>query len=273
MQQQQQLGQMPQGYQGQLQQQQQLQQQLQSQQQFLQQAQQPGGMYWMPMMMQGQPMMQDQGQGQLMTTAMMPPTAMPGGMPTTAMPGTLMPSTAMPHMAMAPMAPSGQAAPWVSQATDVAPRVSDDLVHGEVMQSEELNQGPVSKGIPEHNQNESQSISAAGKQLFGEALNDDQWDTNQQELGEPLSGTETGPISSPGSVLHGTGNCNPCAWFWKARGCAVGRDCDYCHLCPEGELKRRKKLKIQEIKSGAREPVNPRAEARGATKGLGGAGS
>uniref|UniRef100_A0A6U6PDE9 C3H1-type domain-containing protein n=1 Tax=Zooxanthella nutricula TaxID=1333877 RepID=A0A6U6PDE9_9DINO len=50
-------------------------------------------------------------------------------------------------------------------------------------------------------------------------------------------------LPSNGSDLHGTGQCRPCAWFWKPMGCQNGRDCGHCHLCPEGEIKARKKAK------------------------------
>lgn len=52
-----------------------------------------------------------------------------------------------------------------------------------------------------------------------------------------------GPESSAGSALHGTGDCRPCAWFWRPQGCANGRDCQHCHLCPMNEAKERKRLK------------------------------
>jgi len=51
------------------------------------------------------------------------------------------------------------------------------------------------------------------------------------------------PGTSTGSVLHSSGNCKPCAWYWKSQGCANGEDCLHCHLCPQGEVKRRKKQK------------------------------
>mmetsp|Transcript_39409 Transcript_39409/g.117994 ORF Transcript_39409/g.117994 Transcript_39409/m.117994 type:complete len:458 (-) Transcript_39409:94-1467(-) len=50
-------------------------------------------------------------------------------------------------------------------------------------------------------------------------------------------------VTNPGSVLHGTGDCHPCAWFWKLPGCRNGAQCDHCHLCPEGEVKARKKAR------------------------------
>jgi hypothetical protein len=48
---------------------------------------------------------------------------------------------------------------------------------------------------------------------------------------------------SGGSALHGTGRCRPCAWFWKSKGCQNEENCGHCHLCPEGEIKARKKAK------------------------------
>jgi hypothetical protein len=64
----------------------------------------------------------------------------------------------------------------------------------------------------------------------------------------------SGPMPSPGSALHGTGRCNPCAWYWKPKGCMNDTNCTYCHLCPEGELKQRKKAKVTAMRMGALEP-------------------
>jgi hypothetical protein len=50
-------------------------------------------------------------------------------------------------------------------------------------------------------------------------------------------------LPSVGAMLHGSGNCKPCAWFWKPEGCQWGRECGHCHLCPVGEVRRRKKEK------------------------------
>lgn len=49
---------------------------------------------------------------------------------------------------------------------------------------------------------------------------------------------------------HGAGNCRPCAWFWKEVGCSSGKDCEYCHECPKGALKARKKVKRAMIRLG-----------------------
>lgn len=51
-------------------------------------------------------------------------------------------------------------------------------------------------------------------------------------------GSEEPPTS--GSKNHHLGYCKPCAFFHKG-GCNSGNDCIFCHLCPPGEKKRRKK--------------------------------
>lgn len=63
---------------------------------------------------------------------------------------------------------------------------------------------------------------------------------------------------SLGSVDHGTGVCRPCAWFWKRGGCKSGRLCSHCHLCPEGELKARRKAKVLTLRLGS---VTPKSDA------------
>mmetsp|Transcript_17791 Transcript_17791/g.41455 ORF Transcript_17791/g.41455 Transcript_17791/m.41455 type:complete len:199 (+) Transcript_17791:83-679(+) len=61
-------------------------------------------------------------------------------------------------------------------------------------------------------------------------------------------------MPSKGSALHAGGLCRPCAWFWKPQGCNSGKNCSYCHLCPEGELKERKKMKVAAMRKGAPAP-------------------
>jgi len=53
---------------------------------------------------------------------------------------------------------------------------------------------------------------------------------------------------SVGSAMHGRGHCKPCAWKWKPGGCLNGKACGYCHACDEGELKRRKKERLMQLK-------------------------
>jgi hypothetical protein len=70
---------------------------------------------------------------------------------------------------------------------------------------------------------------------------------------QPPAPTEEAP--SRGSEKHGQGKCQPCAWFWKSGGCFNNQDCGYCHLCPEGEIKHRKKSKVSLMRMGALVPA------------------
>jgi len=75
---------------------------------------------------------------------------------------------------------------------------------------------------------------------------------------------------SRGSQFHGTGKCRPCAWFYKPQGCQSAQSCSYCHLCPEGELKSRKKLKVAAMRMGALTPAKPGKSSHGKDTGSGG---
>lgn len=77
---------------------------------------------------------------------------------------------------------------------------------------------------------------------------------------------------SKGSQLHGQITedgqpaCQPCAWFHKASGCQNGANCTRCHLCPEGELKLRKKQKLARLRNaeaagGAPVLISPASES------------
>lgn len=62
-----------------------------------------------------------------------------------------------------------------------------------------------------------------------------------------ISLTDTLGLWSVGSAAHETGTCKPCAFLWKdpkQPGCQNGRQCVFCHLCPPGEVKARKKQKM-----------------------------
>jgi len=96
----------------------------------------------------------------------------------------------------------------------------------------------------------------AGLQLFQEAFSDDTFDVDKVNDPMVLVG-HIGPLPSPGSSTHATGRCQPCAWFHKPKGCLNAVNCSYCHLCPEGELKQRKKAKVVAMRMGALEPSQP----------------
>lgn len=53
--------------------------------------------------------------------------------------------------------------------------------------------------------------------------------------------------------LHRLGQCMPCNYFWyKIDGCRQGADCTFCHFCPKGEINKRKKDKMRQLrKAGA----------------------
>jgi hypothetical protein len=53
---------------------------------------------------------------------------------------------------------------------------------------------------------------------------------------------------SMGAAGHAAGSCKPCGWNNKPGGCAKGADCEFCHMCDDGALKRKKKARLQRIK-------------------------
>mmetsp|Transcript_49300 Transcript_49300/g.127146 ORF Transcript_49300/g.127146 Transcript_49300/m.127146 type:complete len:224 (-) Transcript_49300:153-824(-) len=113
--------------------------------------------------------------------------------------------------------------------------------------------------VAEAAQANAKAVSAAGQQLFNEAFNP----LSLDGVWNPQSQSYVGQLPSVGSSLHGTGRCSPCAWFWKPRGCSHAHECPYCHLCPEGELKNRKKAKVQAIRMGLVEPQGKKPSAPG----------
>lgn len=48
---------------------------------------------------------------------------------------------------------------------------------------------------------------------------------------------------SMGSSLHDSGQCKPCAWYWRPQGCFNCASCAHCHMCGPDALKKRKKMK------------------------------
>eukprot|EP00929_Paragymnodinium_shiwhaense_P112665 TRINITY_DN80932_c0_g1_i1.p1 TRINITY_DN80932_c0_g1~~TRINITY_DN80932_c0_g1_i1.p1 ORF type:complete len:286 (-),score=48.29 TRINITY_DN80932_c0_g1_i1:561-1418(-) len=53
--------------------------------------------------------------------------------------------------------------------------------------------------------------------------------------------TPPASLLSLGSAAHGTGDCRPCGFYWKARGCSNGSQCEFCHICDGEERKRRQR--------------------------------
>lgn len=79
----------------------------------------------------------------------------------------------------------------------------------------------------------------------------------------PASKCEAPPgLPSAGSVLHGLGECEPCAWFWKPQGCMHGQNCFRCHLCPNGEIKARKAAKLVSRRTQFRRDGNRHSDSK-----------
>jgi len=78
----------------------------------------------------------------------------------------------------------------------------------------------------------------------------------------PMSATAD-KLAESSKSKHEKGECQPCAWFWRPNGCKNGDACGYCHKCPEGELKARKKNKVAAMRMGALTPVQPNAQTSG----------
>eukprot|EP00443_Scrippsiella_acuminata_P056519 CAMPEP_0115405602 /NCGR_PEP_ID=MMETSP0271-20121206/18012_1 /TAXON_ID=71861 /ORGANISM="Scrippsiella trochoidea, Strain CCMP3099" /LENGTH=486 /DNA_ID=CAMNT_0002829601 /DNA_START=21 /DNA_END=1477 /DNA_ORIENTATION=- len=90
------------------------------------------------------------------------------------------------------------------------------------------------------------------------------------EAEKGTSSAPQGAFSSAGSFLHGTGLCRPCAWLYKPNGCQNGAECNYCHVCPEGEIKARRKNKVVALRSqkSSRESTSPKEQAQAQTNPL-----
>jgi len=72
-------------------------------------------------------------------------------------------------------------------------------------------------------------------------------------------------FSSVGSLLHGNGLCRPCAWLYKPNGCQNGAACNHCHLCPDGEIKARRRNKDVALRSQTRAKTKPLARVSAVT--------
>lgn len=68
-------------------------------------------------------------------------------------------------------------------------------------------------------------------------------------------------LPSVGSAAHFSGWCKPCAFAYE--GCVNGKACEFCHICPPGELKARKRAKLaQRRKMNRIAQQNPRWTGR-----------
>jgi hypothetical protein len=97
---------------------------------------------------------------------------------------------------------------------------------------------------------ESMSSASSSPSSSGTALRWADVDDADEEL-TVASAQEQSAAGSAGSALHGSGECKPCAWFWKPQGCKWGAECFYCHTCQASELRKRKKSKADMFKAAS----------------------
>lgn len=126
-------------------------------------------------------------------------------------------------------------------------------------------------GMPGANPEHEEECSTDGPSEEGQDEDERQYEilSDEEDQEEPAreedqSGQEVSPrvlllsealVPSVGSALHEQGKCRPCAFLHRADmdpkdgverpGCVNGKDCGYCHLCPPGEIRRRKKEKLR----------------------------
>lgn len=113
----------------------------------------------------------------------------------------------------------------------------------------------ISADAAEHYSRAHGEASAGLDESGGEAANYDDEQDAEDDFAIALAMVDHANLPSKGSAMHGTGKCRPCAWFWKPSKCQNEKDCVYCHLCPEGELKARKKSKVAALRMGALMPA------------------
>mmetsp|Transcript_20075 Transcript_20075/g.44996 ORF Transcript_20075/g.44996 Transcript_20075/m.44996 type:complete len:236 (+) Transcript_20075:112-819(+) len=84
-----------------------------------------------------------------------------------------------------------------------------------------------------------------GSDVASNAEGDGDADDDDLDGGDPAE-------LSIGSAAHASGTCKPCAWNWKPSGCEGGRNCEFCHICGQDELKIRRKRRVRELRASAR---------------------
>jgi hypothetical protein len=84
-------------------------------------------------------------------------------------------------------------------------------------------------------------------------------ESEEESRPRAISLTSSLGLWSEGSAQHSLGTCKPCAFLWKSdEGCQNGTSCKFCHMCPPGEVKRRKKDKLA-VRKMVRQFHQPRA--------------
>lgn len=141
---------------------------------------------------------------------------------------------------------------------DLAPAPEEDLTLGgyasifgtwpcaQVLRKSDTTESPEPEEgeVREHDEPQASAAPLTDQREEGEVSDDDDDDDELEEDGPTKKDPSSFSVSY-GSADHGTGQCRPCAWLHKsAEGCRHGENCEYCHLCPPGEIKRRKRDKL-----------------------------
>lgn len=163
-----------------------------------------------------------------------------------------------PPLMAAPQLPCGSVLPPVPAGVAV-PALENHSADSEVLRSQEHSDEENMKA----SSNVSDDFSTVAASTASSASSDDDEQLPSQASLAGLAVHHALPaLPSRGSVLHGTGKCRPCGWFWKKGGCSNGRDCLHCHACPEDEMKSRKQVKAAAMRSGALQPLRSAADSR-----------
>lgn len=152
---------------------------------------------------------------------------MPGPAPAAAPPmvATVVAPAAPPTApAAAPAQALAAGPPWPDSASDERPALSSSAQPWRPWSARPSQEQPTA------------TLHSAGRQLLGDALDPGHLDDDAR--GYPSVGSKGHPAE-----------CHPCAFFWKPKGCGLAVECDFCHLCPQDEKKRRQKAKIESIRA------------------------
>jgi len=71
----------------------------------------------------------------------------------------------------------------------------------------------------------------------------------EHQNSQQLPAQEPARHQNVGSDLHSLGECQPCAWSGKPSGCFNAASCVFCHMCPAGEIKARRKERQKLMKA------------------------
>lgn len=101
------------------------------------------------------------------------------------------------------------------------------------------------------------SLTEKSTTRIGDFENDSQASTSAADstMGSPVEVNDASKIDfaldvkATAEEMHRLRQCTPCNYYWyKADGCRQGSACQFCHLCPKGEIKRRKKDKLRQMR-------------------------